>query len=485
MVSLLAVFAGLTAVYIAVLVYAARVGSERLQPVGPLLMLRTQFGKRLIDKLSRGRAWGWIGDVFIVLTVGAGVLMLVLVVWQNTLLFTHTDIVRERPPRLSETLAIPGINPVIPIGYGLMALIVALVIHEGGHGVLARYAKLPVKSLGLVFLVIPVGAFVEPDETEMLRTRLRNKLRLFAAGPGPNLVLATVCVLLFAQVLAPTLQPANEGVAVMATVDGLPAQQGGLEAGMFLTHIEGRAIATQEAFTEALNRSEAEQPLQVSFWDQGQTGTVTLLPLDRYAYWDEQTQHLSEEERDEVLKEWWRGKPYLGVVVAGPEGLANTRDQFVHPFRELGVRNGALFYIAMPFLNLQPAPQTFHDVYDPQGFWEDREGAFWVTFNSLYWLFWLNVVLGTFNALPLGPLDGGQMFRHTLHWWYRRREGIRTDQLDVIKADDAAMPTYIARDPAVEERLERVELKVSMANKVVGFTLLALVLAPLVVPQFL
>ena len=38
------------------------------------------------------------------------------------------------PPSASELVAIPGLNPVIPLGWGAVAFIVALVIHEFGHG---------------------------------------------------------------------------------------------------------------------------------------------------------------------------------------------------------------------------------------------------------------------------------------------------------------------------------------------------------------
>ena len=41
------------------------------------------------------------------------------------------------PPSASELVAIPGLNPVIPLGWGALAFIVALVIHEFGHGLVA------------------------------------------------------------------------------------------------------------------------------------------------------------------------------------------------------------------------------------------------------------------------------------------------------------------------------------------------------------
>lgn len=476
MVSLMTVFLGLTVAYIAFVLWIAHKGSERFQLIGPLLMVRTQAGKKLIDKVARRKWWGPVGDVFLVLTVLSGLLMVLLVVWQNTLLFTHTALVAERPPRVSETLAIPGVNPVIPVWYGLLSLIVALVIHEGGHGILARFAQLKVKSLGLLFLVIPIGAFVEPDEHALQRTSLRNKLRMFAAGPGPNIVLALLCVLLFAQVMVPALAPSHDGVALLGVNEGLPAGDAGLQAGMFITSINGTETRDLEGFSAALNTTRPNQTIPVTATTEDGEATFQVTPMSRYDYLEERAPDLNNETN--------RNRSFLGVNPAGPDELDGLMNQFVHPFEEQGLTRGSLFYLALPFVNLQPFPDAFHDIWEPTGIFADWGVAFWITANSLYWLFWLNIVLGTFNALPLGPLDGGHMFRHSLHAYWRKRAGIRDRDLEVLDHEDEA-PKYTARNPEVQDRLDKVDRRVSLANSVVGWGLLALVLAPLIVPQFL
>jgi membrane-associated protease RseP (regulator of RpoE activity) len=479
MVSLLAVFAVLTAGYIAALVWVSKTEPDRFQVVGPLLLVRTHAGKSLIDRISKRQWLGKAADLFIVLTVVSGLAMVVLVAWQNTLLFTHTEQVAQNPPQVEQTLAIPGVNPAIPVGYGLFALVVALVIHEGGHGVMARYADLKVKSLGLLFLVLPVGTFVEPDEAELQGASLGDKLRMFASGPGPNMVLGAITVLMFSQLMIPMLAPAHSGVGLMGVSEDLPAanppEGAPLPEGGFVTHLDGQRVATTDEFQTVLNNTRAGENLTVTVWHEGDVTNHTIVPIDKYEYF--------ERNFPEQNKEWYKGKAFLGVNPAGPDRLDGIMDQLESPFEEMGARGG-LFYLALPFVNLQPFPTSFHDLYDPGGFAAGFETSFWIAANALFWLFWINVVLGTFNALPLGPLDGGHMFRHTAHWWFRRGEDIEEGDLRVFDSEEGG-PSFVGRTPEIQDKLDRVDRKVSLVNRTVGIGLLVLVVAPLIVPQFL
>ena len=101
------------------------------------------------------------------------------------------------PPSASELVAVPGINPVIPLGWGVVAFVVSLVIHEFGHGLLARGHGMRVRSFGLLQLgPLPLGAFAEPQSDELMRAPRRERLRMFAAGPATNLFAAFIMFLL-------------------------------------------------------------------------------------------------------------------------------------------------------------------------------------------------------------------------------------------------------------------------------------------------
>ena len=76
-----------------------------------------------------------------------------------------------------------------------------MVVHEFSHGILSRVADVNIKALGLLMFIFPVGAFVEPDEEEMKNMKRWERMRLYSAGPGSNMVIAIVFSLLFSWVM--------------------------------------------------------------------------------------------------------------------------------------------------------------------------------------------------------------------------------------------------------------------------------------------
>src|SRR3979409_1190491 len=158
-------------------------------PAGPFLMWKTVRGRQLIDRLAQpARFWRVVG----VLAIGlVGITMVgptLLLLWEATLV--QSPAVRGNPPSPDLLLGPPGINPIIPLGYGIFGLAVAIILHEFSHGILARAAKIKIRSLGLILLIVPIGAFVEPDEEELRALPRRERARLYAAGPAVNLLLA-------------------------------------------------------------------------------------------------------------------------------------------------------------------------------------------------------------------------------------------------------------------------------------------------------
>jgi hypothetical protein len=94
------------------------------------------------------------------------------------------------------TVLLPGVN--LPLFEGIIALLVILVVHEGAHAILARIGKVPILSSGVVlFGIIPIGAFVEPDEKLLEKLETAKQTRVLIAGSTSNLLFSCLLFLFF------------------------------------------------------------------------------------------------------------------------------------------------------------------------------------------------------------------------------------------------------------------------------------------------
>lgn len=214
--------------------------SYSLEMSGPFLMWKTEKGKKLIDRISeRKNFWKNYGSLGIVIVAICMVIILFLVVWSAIL---ASSIPKESAPSPRMVLGIPGINPLIPIWYGILGLAVAIIIHEFSHGILARVADIKVKTLGLIFLVVPMGAFVEPDEEGMQELSKVKRDRIYAVGPTSNVILAIVLALIFSMAFMGNVSPKQDGLVINGVYDGGPADIAGLQENTEIISIGGVRI---------------------------------------------------------------------------------------------------------------------------------------------------------------------------------------------------------------------------------------------------
>lgn len=79
-----------------------------------------------------------------------------------------------------------------PITYIIIALVIAIVIHEAAHAIVALKEGVSVKSWGLgLFLLIPI-AFVELDESELNSAPTKSKLNIVSAGIFANALASAI-----------------------------------------------------------------------------------------------------------------------------------------------------------------------------------------------------------------------------------------------------------------------------------------------------
>ncbi len=144
--------------------------------------------------------------------------------------------------------AMPGASPVIPginmpLLEGIIALGVLLFVHEMSHGILSIIGKVRLESAGLLlFGVIPVGAFIDPDEKSLEKKGIDVQTRVFAAGSASNLIMFILFFFLllgFEHFTAPFLDPS---IHLVSVDPGSPAFEAGLRPGDRLISVEGIGI---------------------------------------------------------------------------------------------------------------------------------------------------------------------------------------------------------------------------------------------------
>ncbi|WP_254272419.1 site-2 protease family protein [Haloarcula marina] len=246
---------------------------------GPITTIHTQKGKVFLDWLARPkrfwRAWGNLG-VGVALVVMVGSFLLVV-------FGAYQAIVDPQPSALNEprnALAIPGVNDFLPLSVApeiLLGLALGLIVHEGGHGLLCRVEDIDIESMGLALLaVIPVGAFVEPDEEELLRSNRGAQTRMYAAGVTNNFALAIIALLLLFGPVAGAVAVVD-GVPVGDSLPGSAAAEAGIDSGDVITAIDGQPVSNGRELSAVLAEND-RRSVEVARKD-ASTVTVDRAPI--------------------------------------------------------------------------------------------------------------------------------------------------------------------------------------------------------------
>ncbi|MBP2250301.1 membrane-associated protease RseP (regulator of RpoE activity) [Halarchaeum solikamskense] len=253
--------------------------------MGPMLTVHTKRGRALLDRIATPkrawRAWGNLG-LGAALTVGVAMFVFLVV--------SALNIVQNPPAATSpvsqprNVLVIPGVNDFLPLDVApeiVLGLLIGMLVHEGGHGILCRVEDIDISSMGVVLLAaIPMGAFVEPDEESQSEAARGSKARMFAAGVTNNFFLTALVFLLLFGPVAGSISVAS-GAAVGSAFTASPAAQAGIGQGDRIVSVENESIANNSEFDAALADS-ATRRVSVGLAS-GETTTVNRSLLVRAA----------------------------------------------------------------------------------------------------------------------------------------------------------------------------------------------------------
>jgi membrane-associated protease RseP (regulator of RpoE activity) len=261
---------------LAILIYRDRKNVEVKNRI--LVIKRTKKFRDLLDNIARISPRFW--KIFS--TIGILIAISVMVVGFLSIGKTSYDVASglyEQPPYqfvIPTPTATGSIGPgyiSIPFWFWIITIAIILIPHEFLHGVIARTEKIKLKSVGLlvflaqpfallfvlayslstrsfnfswilaaIFLILP-GAFVEPDENQLKKSKLLTRLRVFAAGSFANILIAIFAVLIMMFLIWPS--SVSPGIYIVQVNETGPAGLAGLKPNVTLLEINGEKIDTR------------------------------------------------------------------------------------------------------------------------------------------------------------------------------------------------------------------------------------------------
>ena len=168
------------------------------------------------------------------------------------------------------SLVLPGVNiPGSPIYIPLWvigALFIVVLLHEGGHGIVAKAHGVKIKNTGIVFFGPLVGAFVDPDEKQIEKSSDVVKYSIFAAGPFANFLTAIVALLLIVVLFNPLTNTMVDPVGFSFTdvQDGLPADIAGIIPGVTYNIINGQNVTSADELLVSLSSLHPNDTIEIA-----------------------------------------------------------------------------------------------------------------------------------------------------------------------------------------------------------------------------
>ena len=149
----------------------------------------------------------------------------------------------------------------VPFWYWIIGIFIIVFVHESMHGIFARLYNVRIKSYGLItFFVLPIGAFVDPDEKQLGKLSTLKKLRILSAGSFINIVLGMI-FLIFAIGFFSSFYE-EKGVNFSETIKDLPAYNVGLNGTIYA--INGREVKTIQDLSKVLNETKPGSKIQIT-----------------------------------------------------------------------------------------------------------------------------------------------------------------------------------------------------------------------------
>jgi len=319
---------------------------QKIGSIPIISIMRTHLGVKFIDKIGKkySKFFKILGYIGMIVGYLGMVAMFLLIAMSFVKLFTQPEAASAVSPVIPG-VRIPGAQIFVPFWYGIIALFIVVVIHELGHGLIAKSHKTKILNTGFVLFLILPGAFVEPDEKKLEKRKVAVQNSVYAAGPWFNVLLSVIVMILMIFVITPAHNSlANyEGFAFSNLDNNSPAMTAALPINATYTEVDNIPVNDVADLSKELSKYSPKE-------------TITLTTKDNQDY----SLTLGNHPED-------NNSAYIGIL-----NLRNVRGH-QSVFKEI-------FYVIIDMIA-----------------------------NLFFWIYVLSLGIGAANLLPIGPLDGGRL----------------------------------------------------------------------------
>jgi membrane-associated protease RseP (regulator of RpoE activity) len=380
---------------------------------GILYLYKTQLGVKFIDFI--GKKYGRIIRALHYPVIVIGYLLFAAMMF----VIGQTIYIYLKMPQITEVVKTPPLLPLIPYFpqifgaeslfppfyfiYFLLALIIVAFSHEFSHGIFARANNVRIKSTGVAFLGPILGAFVEQDDKQMNSKGKIPQMAILGAGVFANMVMAIIFFLLLIGVFQLMFSPAgiafssySLGAVNTSSITNITTMPQGI---LSLNTQERQYLVDNESYNKQLERGEGyiigfinSPALKANL-----SGAIQEINGEKITSFES------------FVGELDKYGPGDNIEVKTTTGLFNiTLDK--HPSNE-----------SEPFLGVGFRSNTNRKVLsriiffkDPNIHYQPANIASKFTYDLLWWIAMINLMVGLFNMLPFGFLDGGRFFYLTV-----------------------------------------------------------------------
>ncbi|MEM4336678.1 MAG: site-2 protease family protein, partial [Candidatus Woesearchaeota archaeon] len=334
-------------------------------PVFYFILYKTKLGIKLMDSFSKKKRLVKLFSSISIYVGFGGMLLICFLLVYNLYKVVFVP---------SVTSGVALVLPVkvkgaffVPFFYWIISIVVIASVHEFCHGWVARHHNIKIKSSGFAFLALflPIvpAAFVEPDEKQLARKKKKQQLQVFAAGPFSNILLGFFFLALFGLVGSHIVEAVMDfqGVSITTIANDSVLLPLNISVNDSIIAVDNINTTYIEDFKKIMENKSAGQQILLST----NKGNYSVI--------------LGKNPKN-------ASKGYLGVTVSQNKKIKQE------VLKEYGV-----------FL---------------------PNAAVWVV-GLFFWLYVLNLGIGIFNLVPVGPVDGGRMLFVGLQKYFTREKAQR------------------------------------------------------------